>query len=134
MAFCRQREGTVLSASLSTSAILISLNSFADITSIYHSYRSPTATVFYTAETLQDELLTIKHYCVRRSPQYAALVQCSQASGDEACDDGRREEVLRTTSASSFEHRRSSLYIPLRLFTRGFRTLPSTKPPKLTAF
>ncbi|PBK83688.1 hypothetical protein ARMGADRAFT_1136619 [Armillaria gallica] len=50
-------------------------------------YRSPTATMFYTAETLQDELLTIKHCCIHRSPQYAALVQCSQASSDEAYDD-----------------------------------------------
>ncbi len=83
VAFCRRGEGTMLSVSLSTSAILISLNSFADITSIYHSYRSLTATVFCTAETLQDELLTIKHYCVRHSPQYAALVQCSQASSEK---------------------------------------------------
>ncbi len=51
------------------------------------NYRSPTATMFYTAKTLQDELLTIKHCCVRRSPQYAALVQCSQASSDEAYDN-----------------------------------------------
>ncbi|SJL14332.1 uncharacterized protein ARMOST_17788 [Armillaria ostoyae] len=45
---------------------------------------------------------------------------------------GQQEGVLRTTSASSFEHRRSRLSISsLYLFTRGFRTLPSTKPPKL---
>ncbi|PBK85168.1 hypothetical protein ARMGADRAFT_1087839 [Armillaria gallica] len=39
---------------------------------------SPTAVVFYTAETFQDEHLAIKHYWFRRCPHYAAAVQRSQ--------------------------------------------------------
>ncbi len=49
VAFCKRREGIVLSACLSTSATFISLNSFIDITCIYYS--SPTAAMFFTAET-----------------------------------------------------------------------------------
>ncbi|PBK85054.1 hypothetical protein ARMGADRAFT_1087738 [Armillaria gallica] len=107
---------------------------------VLSTYRSPTVTVFYTAETLQDELLTIKHYCVRRSPQYAAAVQCSQIS-DSASQTNRRGMSndtpfsLGTTGASSFDRHHSSLSMsPLRLFTREFRILPSAKSPKLMTF
>ncbi|SJL10228.1 uncharacterized protein ARMOST_13612 [Armillaria ostoyae] len=101
-----------------------------------------------TAETFQDENLTIKHYCLRRCPHYAATVQCKlpkqAATRRTTIWTARKNDVqrhvyqllpchsVRTTSVSSFDQHHSSLPIsPLRLFTGGFRTFPSTKPPKL---
>ncbi|PBK98342.1 hypothetical protein ARMGADRAFT_574214 [Armillaria gallica] len=89
--------------------------------------RSPTAAVFCTAKTFQDEHLTIKHYWFRRSPHYAFAVQLSQISdsASQANDDEMSNDTsfsLRTTRVSSFDHHHSSLYIMSS--SRGFRTLP----------
>ncbi|KAK0430757.1 hypothetical protein EV421DRAFT_1912515 [Armillaria borealis] len=94
----------------------MSLASFTD-------FCSPTSTVFYTVETFQDEHLTIKYYCARRSLRYADAVQCSQisdsasqASSDEAYDDMDSEKgILRPLSVQQG--------IKLKLRTPPFQSL-----------
>ncbi len=129
-----ERGTAELSVSLSMSAIHISLNSF-----YWHYFAFTTVNVHRqlpTTETFQDKHLTIKRYCspfpsIRcHGPMYPG----KQRRGIQWY--GQRERVtlssLHTTSASSFDHHHSCLTIsPLHLFTRGFRTFPSTKPLKL---
>ncbi len=132
----------MLPVSLSTSSNLISLNSSIDITCIYHS--SPAASVFYTAET------SSRHQTLLRSP-FSPLGRLGPMFPDMRPSfpskqrqgvrrHGQRERAMSNdmsincspsyivlTSASSFDHHYSSLFIfPLFLSTRGFRLLPIT--------
>ncbi len=115
VAFCRRREGTVLSASL-----------------IIVRRQQPCSTLPKPFK-MNFSLSNTAAFAVHPNTLPWSNVPRQAAMRHTMIRTARRD--LRTTSASSFEHRRSSLSIsPLCLFTRGFRTLPSTKPPKLMAF
>lgn len=111
----------MLSAPLSMLAILITLNSFIDITCIYHS--SPTAVVFYTAENFPTGFAVLPIMLPQSSvPRYQ-----TQPPKPTATNVVQRHvyrllvKFSRATGASSFDH--TMLVSVSLLFHDKFRTL-----------
>ncbi|PBK81207.1 hypothetical protein ARMGADRAFT_1171510 [Armillaria gallica] len=97
---------------------------------------SPTAAVFYTAETFTTGFVVLSNTPPRSNvARYQTQLPKQTATRRTTIRRQRERDTspsLRTTSASGFDHHHSCLSIsPLHLFTRGSRTLPSTMPPKL---
>ncbi len=127
-----QRGTGCLSASLSTSAILISLNSSIDIACIYHS--PSTATAFRIRNPFISSSSTADMTILFTTPPRST--SASQANSDEVYDHmNSKKRILRPHSVQQALQALTTTIpvsiFPLRLFTRGFRTFPSAKPPNL---